>query len=120
VPSPPTPRARHSPSDSTSGRPPLETLTFERFSADADALREHLGFEEIAVLGHSFGGIIALEYALRHAERISRLILSGTTSAFDYREEIAANARRKGPPRSNFGCLGPRRPTKRRGAASCG
>jgi pimeloyl-ACP methyl ester carboxylesterase len=118
VPSPPTPRARHSPSDSASGRPPLETLTFERFSADA--LREHLGFEEIAVLGHSFGGIIALEYALRHAERISRLILSGTTSAFDYREEIAANARRKGPPRSNFGCLGPRRPTKRRGAASCG
>ena len=30
-----------------SGRPPLETLTFEHLCADADALREHLGFEVI-------------------------------------------------------------------------
>jgi proline iminopeptidase len=79
-----------------SGRPPLETLTFERFCSDADALREHLGFEKIAVLGYSFGGFIALEYALRYPERLSHLILSGTTPALDYGEEIEANARRKG------------------------
>jgi pimeloyl-ACP methyl ester carboxylesterase len=35
-----------------SGRPPSETITFERLCADA--LREHLGFEEVAVLGYSF------------------------------------------------------------------
>ncbi len=79
-----------------SGRPPVETLTFDHFCADADALREHLGFEKVAVLGHSYGGWIALEYALRYPERLSHLILYGTAPAFDYRAEIVDNMRRKG------------------------
>lgn len=93
-----------------SGRPALETFTFERLCADADALREHLGFEEIAVLGHSFGGIIALEYALRYPERLGRLILSGTTPALDYGEEIEANARRKGASAEQLEALGAEAP----------
>lgn len=79
-----------------SGRPPTETLTFEQFCSDADALREQLGFEKVAVLGYSFGGFIALEYALRYPEHISHLILFDTAPTFDYGEEIEANARRKG------------------------
>jgi proline iminopeptidase len=79
-----------------SGRPPSETITFEQLCADADALREHLGFERVAVLGYSFGGFVALEYALRYPERLSHLILLDTAPAFDYGEEIEANARRKG------------------------
>jgi proline iminopeptidase len=79
-----------------SGRPRSESITFEQLCADADALREHLGFEEIAVLGYSFGGFVALEYALRYPERISHLILLDTAPTFDYEEEIQANARRKG------------------------
>jgi proline iminopeptidase len=79
-----------------SGRPPLGTLTFERLCADADALREHLGFEQVAVMGHSYGGFVALEYALRYPRRLSHLILLDTASNFDYGEEIDANARRKG------------------------
>jgi proline iminopeptidase len=79
-----------------SGRPPHETITFEQLCADADALREHLGFQKVTVLGHSYGGFIALEYALRHPERLSHLILVDAAPAFDYGEEIEANARRKG------------------------
>jgi proline iminopeptidase len=79
-----------------SGRPPSETITFERLCADADALREHLRFEKVAVLGYSFGGFIALEYALRYPERLGRLILLDTAPTLDYGEEIEANARRKG------------------------
>jgi proline iminopeptidase len=77
-----------------SGRPPSETITFEQLCADA--LRERLGFEEVAVLGYSFGGCIALEYALRYPERLSHLILLDTAPTLDYAEEIEANARRKG------------------------
>src|SRR5215831_21176063 len=44
-----------------SGRPPIETLTHDQFSADADALRAHLGYEKIAVLGNSYGGFLAQE-----------------------------------------------------------
>jgi proline iminopeptidase len=79
-----------------SGRPPSETITFEHLCSDADALREYLGFEEVCVLGYSFGGFVALEYALRYPERISHLILLDTAPTLDYGEEIEANARRKG------------------------
>ncbi|MGH2583548.1 MAG: alpha/beta fold hydrolase [Dehalococcoidia bacterium] len=51
-----------------SGRPPIHTLFFEQFADDADALRAHLGLGRIAVLGHSYGSFIALEYALRWIE----------------------------------------------------
>ena len=48
------------------------------------------------MLGYSFGGFVALEYALRYPERISHLILLDTAPTLDYEEEIEANARRKG------------------------
>jgi pimeloyl-ACP methyl ester carboxylesterase len=54
------------------------TLTWENLTCDADALRERLGFERWAVLGHSFGGKVALEYALRYPERVSALVLLDT------------------------------------------
>src|SRR5688572_3732866 len=79
-----------------SGRPPVATLTFSQLCDDADALRAALGFEQTAVLGHSAGGFVALEYALRYPERVSHLILAGTAPVFDYGAEIAANIMRKG------------------------
>jgi proline iminopeptidase len=57
---------------------PVTSMTWENLTADADALREQLGFEKWAVLGHSFGGHVALEYALRHPDRVSRLVLLDT------------------------------------------
>jgi proline iminopeptidase len=58
--------------------PPVTSMTWENLTADADALREHLGFDTWAMLGHSFGGKVALEYALRYPERLSHLILLDT------------------------------------------
>jgi proline-specific peptidase len=54
---------------------PVSSMTWENLTADADALREKLGFERWAVLGHSFGGHVALEYALRYPDKLSHLIL---------------------------------------------
>src|SRR5512136_65927 len=51
------------------------SMTFENLTADADALRQALGFDKWAVLGQSFGGNVALEYALRYPQSLSRLIL---------------------------------------------
>jgi proline iminopeptidase len=42
---------------------------------DLDALRAHLGLDSVALLGHSWGGVLAMEYAIRHPERTSHLIL---------------------------------------------
>jgi proline iminopeptidase len=56
----------------------VTSMTIENLTADADALREKLGFEKWAVLGHSFGGNVALEYALRYPHRLSSLVLMDT------------------------------------------
>jgi proline iminopeptidase len=57
---------------------PVSSMTWENLTADADALRERLGFDRWAVLGHSFGGHVALEYALRYPDRLSHLVLLDT------------------------------------------
>src|SRR6266542_3141245 len=57
---------------------PVSSMTWEKLTADADALRERLGFERWAVLGHSFGGHVALEYGLRYPDRLSHLVLMDT------------------------------------------
>jgi proline iminopeptidase len=53
-------------------------MTWDKLTADAEALRQALGFEKWAVLGHSFGGMVALEYALRYPESLSHLLLLDT------------------------------------------
>jgi proline iminopeptidase len=54
------------------------SMTWENLTADAEALRQTLGFDQWAVLGQSFGGNVALEYALRYPQSLSRLILMDT------------------------------------------
>jgi proline iminopeptidase len=54
--------------------------------ADIDLVRQHFQFEKTIVLGHSWGTVLALEYALAHPGRVSRLILlnPAPASASDY------------------------------------
>jgi proline iminopeptidase len=48
---------------------------------DLDRVRRHVGLESIAVLGHSWGGVLAMAYAIRHPDRVSHLILLDTAPA---------------------------------------
>ena len=70
---------------------PGQSCTFADQIADLDALRAYLGYERIDLLGHSYGGLLAMAYATRYPERIVHLILadsaapkfSDTTFLFD-------------------------------------
>ena len=62
-----------------SGRPPDGTITMEQLADDAAALARHLGLEHVVVLGHSYGGFVAQELALRQPELVSALLLIDTT-----------------------------------------
>ena len=78
-----------------SGRPDSAAITFDALCADADSLRTHLGHKRVALIGHSYGGLIAIDYALRYPEQVSHLILVDCTSRLDF-GEYAASARRRG------------------------
>ena len=56
----------------------VTTMTMDNLTADADTLRQALGYDQWIVLRQSFGGNVALEYALRYPQRLSRLILMDT------------------------------------------
>ena len=54
------------------------SMSFERMADDIAGLIEHLGLEQADVLGYSLGGAIALQTAIRHPERVNRLVLVST------------------------------------------
>jgi proline iminopeptidase len=70
---------------------PVSSMTWENLTADADALRQELGFERWAVLGHSFGGHVALEYALRYPDKLSHLVLLDTGGDSRWSRQNAAD-----------------------------
>jgi proline iminopeptidase len=47
---------------------------------DLDALRQHLGFEQTDLLGHSFGGYLAMAYTARYPQQVHKLILVGSVA----------------------------------------
>jgi len=67
----------------------VTSMTWDNLTADADALRERLGFERWAVLGHSFGGHVALEYALRYPDRLTHLVLVNTAATSSWSQDHA-------------------------------
>lgn len=50
-------------------------LTLQRFVFDLEAVRRAARQERIDLLGHSFGGLLALRYALEYPERVGKLVL---------------------------------------------
>ena len=65
--------------------------------ADAIALLDHLGEQRATVYGHSYGSWLAQGLAARHPDRVERLILCGTSPAFDYVEQAVATALARNP-----------------------
>ncbi|MGV1792909.1 alpha/beta fold hydrolase [Rhizobium sp. A37_96] len=62
-----------------SARPPLETATLEQMADDVAVLSAQLRLRKPFVLGHSAGGFVALQMALRYPTRLGGLILSGSS-----------------------------------------
>lgn len=58
-----------------------EDVSIQSEVEDFESLREYFRLESVAVLGHSWGGLLAMECAIRHPNRMSHLILMNTAPA---------------------------------------
>jgi proline iminopeptidase len=63
-----------------------EDVSLQSDVDDIDRIRQHFHLDKTILLGHSWGTVLALEYALRHPSQVSQLILMNPApaSAADY------------------------------------
>lgn len=67
------------------GRSPVDRdvpVGWEEQVADLDALREVWGLERLTICGYSWGGLLAMLYAVTHADRVERLALVSPAPAW--------------------------------------
>ncbi|MBL0123832.1 MAG: alpha/beta fold hydrolase [Betaproteobacteria bacterium] len=79
----------------------LSAVDHATFAADAEQLRARLGLDRFILLGHSYGGFLAQEYALRYGgegSALAGLVLCSTAPALDYAPVTMANALARGKP----------------------
>ncbi len=68
------------------------TVSLSSAVQDIDALRRHLRFKKWDILGHAFGGALAMLYVAEYSENVDKLILSSSIGMnFDFVEPMLAN-----------------------------
>lgn len=59
----------------------VEDVSIKSEIADLDEVRRYFGLEKMVLLGHSWGGYLAMEYAIRQPEHVSYMILMNSSAA---------------------------------------
>lgn len=54
-------------------------ISISLMADDAMALLNHLGIEKVSLLGHSMGGMVAQEFAVRYSGMLEKLVLASST-----------------------------------------
>src|SRR5215470_3387140 len=65
--------------------------TIERFREEVETVRKSLGLEQFYLLGHSWGGMLAIEYALAYGDQLKGLIISNMVAGIPaYEKHVQA------------------------------
>lgn len=59
----------------------LTSVNLETFIDDIEQIRLHFGYEKVTIFSHSWGGFLAMHYAIAHPDSVDKLILSNTCPA---------------------------------------
>jgi proline iminopeptidase len=57
--------------------------TIERYTDEVEAVRRGLGLDQFYLLGHSWGGLLAIEYGLKYQEHLKGLVISNMAASTD-------------------------------------
>ena len=79
--------------------PPAD-YSFAAMTDAIDRVRAELACARVTLLGSSYGGFLALEYALRYPERVDRLILVDTAASYGFFAESRKVASERAGPRT--------------------
>jgi len=71
------------------GSDPADDYALASYVADLEALCDHLGLDQLDLLGFSHGGIVAMAYAAAFGARIRRLVLAATLAVWSDEAEAA-------------------------------
>ncbi|GIH10873.1 proline iminopeptidase [Rhizocola hellebori] len=74
-----------------SSRPDSATWTLSRMAADVPALARAMGLPRFAVLGHSYGAFVALQYAVDFPGDTGPVVVSGGLASSRYLENVAVH-----------------------------
>jgi proline iminopeptidase len=55
--------------------------TIERYTDEVEAVRQGLGLDQFHLLGHSWGGLLAIEYALKYQQHLKGLVISNMAAS---------------------------------------
>ncbi len=66
------------PSFGLTGPVPSGNYSIDRYLSLVDALMDHLGLEQFAIVGTSYGGLVAFRYAGTRLDRVTALILANS------------------------------------------
>lgn len=58
-----------------------ESINIDNFVEDLESLRKALGYKTIKLFGHSFGALLAIEYAAKYPDHITGLIIINSAPA---------------------------------------
>ena len=81
-----------------SARGPKETYTLDNNVEDMEALRQYLGLDKIVAIGTSYGGMVALSYAVRYPQNVQYLIAIATAADYRFLQRAKQNLAAKGTP----------------------
>lgn len=59
------------------------SINIDTFIGDIEAVRQAFGLQRMNLLGHSWGGVLAMYYGTRHQDRLKSLILCSTAATME-------------------------------------
>jgi proline iminopeptidase len=86
--------------DSTNSDKPNDPKlwTVERYRDEVEAVRQGLGLDQFVLYGHSWGGMLAIEYALRYPQYLSGLVVSNMEAGIPSLQKRLTYLRSQLPP----------------------